>query len=296
MEFNAKVCPAQKSLFREEYNVIVSKELLRLRKDDAEKVDNYWKTVIQTFPSLFRKPIMLNLDRYELGAGYSITEHSRIIDYAMFVAHGNRDLEPRSAGLSADAMQRIKPQSASSFTLTSDWYAIFGTRPSNVLAPNQVTNIPEGMLRVSNPNPFDFMEERLEKELLVPKGSVKKAAFTGTGYELDYDCVVSSFIILLDIPRTRIEEMQKERAALGAPSNLIFKDVTLGTLRDFLTEAHPGSPNIAALNFINWYYGSKELAKTAADLGIRGNVMGTMEEFCADSGIEITGAESLRRK
>ena len=169
MAFNAKVCPSSNVLVRSEYNVVVTNEVVSLKKDDAKKVDDYWKIASQAFPNLFRKPIMLSLDGYELGGGYRITEHSRLVDYAMFVAKGNQDLEPRSAGLSQDAVRRINAQSASSITITSDGYAVFGTRPANVLAPNQITNIPEGMLRVSTPNPFDFLVERLGKDWLCRK-------------------------------------------------------------------------------------------------------------------------------
>lgn len=294
--FNAKVCPASPALSRAEYNVMVTNEPVALRRDDAKKVDDYWRIASQKFPDLSRELAILNLDRYELGTGGEITEYSRLTDYAMFVAHGNQDLVPRSAGLSMEAMRKINPQAASSFTLTSDWYVVFGIRPANVLAPNQVTNIPEGMLRASTPNPFDFVVERLGKELGVQKESVDEVVFTGIGYGLDYPCVVSSFVILLNLSRAEIEKVHKERTALGGPSDLIFKGSTLGAMKEFLRETHPGSPNIAALNFIKHCHGRKELMNTADGLGIRRNIMGTMEEFCADSGIGITRARASHQK
>ena len=157
MKFNARVFPAQKPLGKGEYSVSVANERVALGAGDEGKVDKYWEAAKLEFPALTNGRL-LNVEGYLPGPfGTALLERDKLVDYSMFIAKRNEDLQPRSAGLSKDAESKIRPRGMSAVTLTSDGFILFGNRPHNVFAPNQLTNIPEGMANPACPDPFDFI-------------------------------------------------------------------------------------------------------------------------------------------
>ncbi len=312
-KLNARMHRLEKPLAERQWTVKVSDvEVLKtFSQEDQGKLNDYWETLASRFPGLFRKPVMLNLRGIDASNG-NIIEYDDRGDYAMFAGKRNPDVPPKgytgerapgtiyTAGLSAEASMRIRPRGVSAVTLTSDGYILFGRRPANVMAPNQISVIPEGMLVVSNPDPFLFTKARLERETGIDSSAISRLELVAIGEEQTHCSVQSTAVMVLNKTKAGLEagmDFRKQSTGIGVPEGLEFRDSALSTLLDYLEGnwnpygINPAACNVAILGAIADQHGQTAFEKAIERLGGQHQIYPSLESFLGPMGVGVRQLE-----
>ncbi|HUC39039.1 MAG TPA: hypothetical protein VL944_02825 [Candidatus Acidoferrum sp.] len=310
-KLNARIHVLDRPLSEGEWKTDVSgTEVLKsFSQDDQARLDSYWGALKERFPALFRKPVMLNLRGLEVSGNGTIRELDDLGDYAMFAGKRNPDVPPvgytgsrepgtiYTAGLSPEAALQIRPRGVSTVAQTSDGFILFGRRPANVMAPNQISILPEGMLVAANSDQFQFTRSRLERETGIDAGSISRLELVGIAEEQTHCSIQSTAVMELSKTRAGVEASMRERQqskGIGIPEGLEFRYSAMSTLLDYLdgswnpNRINPAACNAAILTYIQDQHGQAAFEKAIERVNGQDQTYLSLRSFMRPMGVPVS--------